>query len=97
MLSPKTTFTLESVEGGQNNQSVSDASSEANLDIQYTVGLALGVPVTFISNGHVGGLQDLAIAFLDTAIFLDGVSNPPSVVTTSYAANEDLFTPTLAQ
>ena len=82
------------MDGGLNNQSVDDAGTEANLDIQYTVGLALGVPVTFISNGNV---QDFPTALLDTATFLDGVSNPPSVVTTSYGDNEDLFTPTLAQ
>jgi hypothetical protein len=57
------------------------------------IGLATGVPVEFLS---VGGppdstFSDLATAFLDTNTFLDGVDDPPSVVTTSYGAMENQF------
>ncbi|KAJ7809893.1 peptidase S8/S53 domain-containing protein [Mycena olivaceomarginata] len=50
--------------------------------------LATGVPVEFLS---VGGFSDLATAFLDTNTFLDGVDNPPSVVTTSVGLMENQF------
>ncbi|KAK0192116.1 family S53 protease-like protein [Armillaria mellea] len=44
-----TTFTLQTLDGGRNVQSASQAGIEANLDIQYTVGVATGVPTFFIS------------------------------------------------
>lgn len=37
-----------------------------------------------------GDITDQTTAFLDTATFLDGVANPPSVMTTSYGQNENL-------
>ena len=56
-----------------------------NLDIQYTVGLASGVPVTFISVGqnNTDGLS----GFLDLINFLLGEDAPPQVLTTSYGMN----------
>ena len=54
-----------------------------NLDIQYTVGLASGVPVTFISVGdnfHDGDLE----GFLDIINALLAERDPPQVLTTSY-------------
>ncbi|KZS94687.1 family S53 protease [Sistotremastrum niveocremeum HHB9708] len=44
-----TTFDLQTLDGGSNPQGAQNAGFEANLDIQYTVGVATGVPVTFIS------------------------------------------------
>ncbi|KAF7353862.1 Subtilisin-like protein [Mycena venus] len=44
-----TAFNLISVDGGTNSQTRSQAGVEANLDIQYTVGLATGVTVDFVS------------------------------------------------
>ncbi|KAJ7348352.1 subtilisin-like protein [Mycena albidolilacea] len=72
---------------------------EADLDVEYTIGLATGVPVEFLS---VGGrpdsiFSDFAIALLDTNTFLDGVDNPPSVVTTSYTAMENGFESSVAK
>ncbi|KAI1783842.1 Pro-kumamolisin, activation domain-containing protein [Ganoderma leucocontextum] len=49
-ISSDTTFTLQTLDGGSNTQD-SDAGIEANLDIQYTVGVATGVPTVFISVG----------------------------------------------
>ena len=86
---PNTTFNVISVSGGNNTQGV--AGLEANLDIQYTVGLALGVPVTYVT---VGGEFDAAL--LDTTTFLAGIDNPPTVLSTSYGADEDSFDPNLA-
>lgn len=59
--------------------------------MEYTIGIATGVPVTFLSNGN----NDLENAFFDTANYLASTSNPPSVVTTSYGANEGDFSPSL--
>ncbi|KAE9386233.1 family S53 protease-like protein [Gymnopus androsaceus JB14] len=44
-----TTFTLLSTDGGINTQKASDAGTEANLDIQYTTGVATEVPIEFLS------------------------------------------------
>ena len=57
-----------------------------NLDIQYTIGIATGVPVTFISTGN--NIKDDVSGFLDLAQFLLSESAPPSVITTSYGENE---------
>ena len=46
------TFTLQTLDGGQNPQTEAEAGVEANLDTQYTVGIASGVPVSFISVGQ---------------------------------------------
>ncbi|KAJ7451298.1 peptidase S8/S53 domain-containing protein [Mycena latifolia] len=87
-----TTFTLLSTDGGVNTQNASDAGTEANLDIQYTTGIATKVPIEFLS---VGG-NDFATSLLDTTTFLDGVTNPPTVMTTSYGSTESSFGSTMA-
>ncbi|CAK5279224.1 unnamed protein product, partial [Mycena citricolor] len=86
------TFALETVDGGENIQDPNLAGGESNLDIQYTVGLATGVPATFLS---VGG-TDFATMLIDTTTFLDGVSNPPWVMTTSYGVAESTFSKSVA-
>ena len=58
-----------------------------NLDVQYTIGIAEGVPTFFISVGedfHDGDLE----GFLDIINFLSGENAPPQVLTTSYGQNE---------
>ncbi|KAE9388880.1 family S53 protease-like protein [Gymnopus androsaceus JB14] len=87
-----TTFTLLSADGGVNTQKASDAGTKANLDIQYTTGVATEVPIEFLS---VGG-DDFGTSLLDTTTFLDGVATPPSVMTTSYADNEADFGSSMA-
>ncbi|KAJ7445016.1 subtilisin-like protein [Mycena galericulata] len=91
-MDPSESFTLVSLDGGIDPQSASESGDEANLDIQYTAGIATGVPLQFLS---VGG-EDLAAALLDTTTFIDGLADPPTVVSTSYAENEDLFGFTMA-
>ncbi|TFK55131.1 family S53 protease-like protein [Heliocybe sulcata] len=81
-LPSSTTFTLETVDGGTNPQDPSQAGTEANLDIQYTVGVASGVPVVFISVGDGGD------GFYDITTYLLGMDSPPQVVTTSYGETE---------
>ncbi|KAJ6474812.1 family S53 protease-like protein [Mycena sanguinolenta] len=86
------TFTVVSLDGGDKVLSAGDDSGEANLDIQYTAGLATGVPLQFLS---VGG-EDFATALLDTTTFIDGLVDPPTVISTSYSENEDVFGTTMA-
>jgi len=66
------------------------------LDIEYTVGIATGVPVEFLSVGGGDTDADFASSLLDTTTFLDGVPNPPSAMTTSYGLNEEEFGSSLA-
>jgi tripeptidyl-peptidase-1 len=39
-MDPATTFQTQEIDGGQNPQDGADAGVEANLDTQYTVGVA---------------------------------------------------------
>ncbi|KAF7350746.1 Family S53 protease-like protein [Mycena sanguinolenta] len=87
-----TTFKLLTTDGGTNPQSASEAGVEADLDIEYTTGTATDVPITFLS---VGG-NNFATALLDTTTFLDGIANPPSVMTTSYGSTESSIGNTMA-
>ncbi|KAJ7799257.1 subtilisin-like protein [Mycena olivaceomarginata] len=88
---PSTTFTLLTIDNGTNPQSPSDTGLEANLDIQYTMGIATGVPVEFLSVGGPPTLDDFPTALLDTTTFLDGIADPPTVMTTSYGFTESFF------
>ncbi|KZT10837.1 family S53 protease-like protein [Laetiporus sulphureus 93-53] len=87
-ISDNTTFSLQTLDGGKDLQSDSEAGVEANLDIQYTVGLATDVPVTFISVGEDTSDGDLG-GFLDIINFLLNEDSPPAVLTTSYGDNEE--------
>ncbi|KAJ7830620.1 family S53 protease-like protein [Mycena olivaceomarginata] len=88
---PSTTFTLLTTDNGTNPQSPGDAGFEANLDIQYTVGIATGVPVEFLSVGGPLTIDDFPAALFDTTTFVDGIANPPTVMTTSYGFTESFF------
>lgn len=57
-----------------------------NLDTQYTVGVAGGVPVTFISVGENN--NDDIDGFLDIINFLIAKTTPPQVLSTSYGFDE---------
>ncbi|KAJ7458107.1 Pro-kumamolisin, activation domain-containing protein [Mycena latifolia] len=87
-----TTFSLLTTDGGINPQTPGEAGNEANLDVQYATGLATNVPIQFLSVGE----DDFATALLDTTTFLDGVANPPAVMTTSYGAIESSFGASMA-
>ncbi|OSX61674.1 hypothetical protein POSPLADRAFT_1070312 [Postia placenta MAD-698-R-SB12] len=90
-MSNSTTFTFQSVNGGNSTSNNSQLNVEANLDVQYAIGLATGVPVTFLS---VGGEFDDAL--LDTANYLLSLESPPPVVATSYGDNENAISQKLA-
>ncbi|KAF8191898.1 family S53 protease, partial [Mycena galopus ATCC 62051] len=77
-INSSTTFALEALDGGSNPQNRSQAGVEA-----YTIGIATGVPVIFISAGddNPDGLN----GFLDMILLLISDPNRPSVLTTSYS------------
>ncbi|KAF9814365.1 hypothetical protein IEO21_05160 [Rhodonia placenta] len=82
--SSSASYTVVELDGGSYDPS--DPGDEADLDIQYTVGLALGVNVTFFSVGE--DTSDGVFGFLDTANYWLGQSTAPSVITTSYGSDE---------
>ncbi|SJL04989.1 uncharacterized protein ARMOST_08360 [Armillaria ostoyae] len=85
-VSSTTTFTVQTLDGGQNPQSANEAGAEANLNIQYTVCIATGVPTIFISVG--ASSTDGVDGFLDMTNFLNAEANPPQVLTTGYGFDE---------
>ncbi|KAI0927799.1 hypothetical protein AcW1_005225 [Taiwanofungus camphoratus] len=93
-ISSSTTFTVSELDGGSNDQNQADAGYEANLDTQYTVGIATGVPVVFLSVGDDS--SDGLFGFLDTANYFLNEDSPPQVITTSYGSNENEISTNLA-
>ncbi|KAJ6451836.1 subtilisin-like protein [Mycena vitilis] len=96
-LPPNTTFTVLTRHNATNPQGQNFSGiGEANMDVQYTTGIATGVPIEFLSVGNTLGLVEIPQDFLDTTTFLDGVESPPSVMTTSYGFSESFFGPSVA-
>ncbi|KAI0062175.1 family S53 protease [Artomyces pyxidatus] len=93
-LPSSTSFTLQTIDGGSNPQGIKQAGLEADLDTQYTIGVASGVPVAFISVG--GNTRDGVFGFQDTVNFLLSENTIPHVVTTSYGGNENQISRPLA-
>ncbi|KAJ7815332.1 family S53 protease-like protein, partial [Mycena olivaceomarginata] len=85
-INSSTTFALETLDGGSNSQNRSQAGVEA-----YTIGIATGVPVIFISAGddNPDGLN----GFLDIILLLISDPNRPSVLTTSYGFTAETDVP----
>ncbi|KAF7335731.1 Family S53 protease-like protein [Mycena venus] len=90
-MAPNTTFTVLSIDDGTNPQGPLQAGDEANLDMQYTLGLATGVPIQFLSVGYPRTGLDFPQSLLDTITYLDGVADPPTVMTTSYGDVETSY------
>jgi tripeptidyl-peptidase-1 len=61
------------------------------VDIQYTLGLATNVPVTFMSVGS--NYKDNDNGFMDVVESLMADDNPPKVVTTSYGFASEAAVP----
>ncbi|KAJ7473652.1 peptidase S8/S53 domain-containing protein, partial [Mycena galericulata] len=93
-----TTFDVITIDNATNQVPEASVVSEAHLDVEYTVStrLATGVPVQFLSAGE-SSLSDFGTPILDTSTFLDGVDNPPSVMTTSYGVMENQFESAVAK
>jgi len=87
---PQPTFNVVSIDGGKNDQNT--PGDEANLDIQYTVGLADRTPVTFYTVGspNIQGFIDLANTILEE-------STPPTAISISYGFNEYQVSQTAAK
>jgi tripeptidyl-peptidase-1 len=83
------------LDGGSNTQVTGFAGVEASLDIDYTVGVASGVPVKFISVGPLN--NDTVSGFLDQINALISDPSRPTVLTTSYGADEEDMTLPVAQ
>ncbi|KAF7344287.1 Serine protease S53 [Mycena venus] len=82
-------FTVVEIDDGENDQTQQNAGIEADLDIEMTVGLAGGVPTTFISVGE-DNIDD-ADGFIDivNSILATPAETRPTVLTTSYGFNEE--------
>ncbi|KIJ55529.1 hypothetical protein M422DRAFT_24097 [Sphaerobolus stellatus SS14] len=87
-LPPQLNFTVIKIDDGHNPQSDLNQTgiSEGNVDIQYTAGLAGGIPTPFISIGQHN--HDGLSGFLDVINFLLDMENPPQIFTTSYGFDE---------
>ncbi|KAG0239375.1 family S53 protease-like protein [Mortierella sp. GBAus27b] len=88
-LNPAPTFQETFIDGGRNDQNVPGV--EANLDTQYTVGIASGVPVNFISVG-----RNDSMAFIDLSNYLLSQQTPPTVLAISYGFNENAISASFA-
>jgi tripeptidyl-peptidase-1 len=62
---------------------------------QYTVGLATGVPISFLSVGNNTEDGELE-GFLDTVNFAAAQDTVPTVMSTSYGEDEDALSPALS-
>ncbi|CDM34182.1 hypothetical protein DTO013E5_2407 [Penicillium roqueforti] len=93
-------FSVTRYNGGLNDQSSSGSSSEANLDLQYIVGVSSPVPVTEFSVGGRGELvpdldqpdpndnnNEPYLEFLQNVLKLDK-KDLPQVISTSYGEDE---------
>ncbi|KAL3457122.1 peptidase S8/S53 domain-containing protein [Aspergillus heterothallicus] len=93
-------FSVITFNGGLNDQSSTEDSGEANLDLQYIVGVSAPLPVTEFSTGGRGKLiPDLSepdptdnsnepfLEFLQAVLKLDQ-AQLPQVISTSYGENE---------
>lgn len=98
-LSPNTSFSLISVDNGTNSQNISDAGTEATLDIQYALGVASNVPTTFISVGpaEISFNDEFWDALQDELNYVLAMDSPPTVLTSSYGNNENTVSHSLAR
>ncbi|KZV66821.1 family S53 protease [Peniophora sp. CONT] len=81
------TFNTILLDGATNSQDGNQTGGEANLDIQYTLGMANGIPTTFVDVGPDS--KDNDDGGLDIIAALLAESNPPQVISTSYNSPEN--------
>ncbi|KAF7378440.1 Family S53 protease-like protein [Mycena sanguinolenta] len=85
------TFSLALLNGAENLQDDS-GGLEGQIDIQYTVGIAGNVPVTYVLD-----LNDDAVGeYMDAINWILTQDTPPTVFTTSYGNEESDFTQSTA-
>ncbi|KAL7796027.1 subtilisin-like protein [Trichoderma ceciliae] len=108
--SANASFSVESVNGGENPQGNDVPAGEANADVQYAVAVAYDVPVRFYATAGENHdlIPDLDLAdreneylepYLEFASHLLNLDDAelPRVVSISYGANEQLFPKPYAQ
>ncbi|KIJ31371.1 hypothetical protein M422DRAFT_266891, partial [Sphaerobolus stellatus SS14] len=83
-INSNTNFSFVSVDGGTNHQSPAQAGIIANLGVQYTIGVAGGVPTTFVSVGTAGGISGV-FAAVETFLLSNAL---PNVTTGFIGINE---------
>ncbi|KAH9482944.1 Tripeptidyl-peptidase sed3 [Psilocybe cubensis] len=88
-------FSFFSVKGGLNNQTLSEAGAEANLDVQFAFGLSHPIPATFFSTaGRPPFIPDVKTPtntnepYGDWLDFVLSLKNPPLTISTSYGDDE---------
>ncbi|KAH6914776.1 tripeptidyl peptidase A [Coprinopsis sp. MPI-PUGE-AT-0042] len=88
-------FKFISISGGLNNQTLSEAGAEANLDVQFAFGLSYPTPGTFWSTGGRPPFKpDLSTPINTNEPYLDWVDfvlkqkSIPNVISTSYGEPE---------
>jgi tripeptidyl-peptidase I len=96
-LNSSTTFRDESANGGTNSQTRTFAGYEANLDVQYTVGIASGVAVTYLSIGPNTVFNGFTDFLLNETYYLLGQKEVPNTLTTSYGSDEAGWTQKLVR
>ncbi|KAF5358921.1 hypothetical protein D9758_004865 [Tetrapyrgos nigripes] len=93
------TFNFVSVKGGLNDQNLSNAGGEADLDVQFAFGLSFPVNSTFFSTaGHPPFIPDINTPmdtnepYADWLDFILAQEKPPLAISTSYGDDEQFLT-----
>ncbi|KAF9006659.1 tripeptidyl peptidase A [Cyathus striatus] len=89
------TFDFISVNGGLNNQTLSQSGAEAGLDVQFAFGISHPIPATFYSTAgmppfipDVGTPADTNEPYTAWLDFVLSHPNPPHAISTSYGDDE---------
>ncbi|KAJ3559072.1 hypothetical protein NM688_g556 [Phlebia brevispora] len=90
-------FNFKSVDGGQNIQELNEAGIEADLDMQYTIGVAPGIPVAFISVGSDTTTGIPSYLRWIYALLVEVDNHLPKVISLSYGTDERYLTPRVAR
>ncbi|KAF9498824.1 tripeptidyl peptidase A [Pleurotus eryngii] len=90
-----TNFTVISVNGGLNNQTLAEAGAEANLDVQFAFGVSFPIPGTYYTtagrppfNPDIGTPTNTNEPYTDWLDFILSHPNPPLSISTSYGDDE---------
>ncbi|KAH9023374.1 tripeptidyl peptidase A [Lactarius pseudohatsudake] len=90
-----TSFDVVLINGGLNNQTLDDAGAEADLDVQFALGISFPTPGTFYSTGgrppfnpDADTPTDTNEPYLDWLNFILAQPKIPQVISTSYGDDE---------
>ncbi|KII95259.1 hypothetical protein PLICRDRAFT_208135 [Plicaturopsis crispa FD-325 SS-3] len=97
-------FQFVSVNGGENNQTASEAGDEANLDTQFAYGLTFPTPGVFFSTGgqppfipDAGTPTDTNEPYTEWLDFILNQTTVPQTISTSYGDDEQTVPFSFAQ